>query len=127
MDNKALLSSISLATREFSLLLVDPNEKFITWLREIANRKGMELWRIYSSEENTVLVIPPVGSFSAPGSFKSFIEDWKSRLLSAELTRFGLTPKEFGRSLTAETFDDFFSISVRDTVHFVTDFKAHVA
>ena len=47
----------------------------------------------------------------------------KPKLLRAELIRFHATPEDFGHPLTAETFDLFFTVSVRDIVNFISDFK----
>ena len=123
MDSNALLGSIDLSTREFSLLLVDPKETFIEWLKAYTSRKGLELWRYYSPEQNIVLVIPSIGRFATPGSFDAFVEGWKPRLLAAELSRFGVSPKEFGMELSSRTFDEFFLIYVRDSVNYISDFN----
>jgi hypothetical protein len=121
MDINSVCKTIDLNRREFSLLLVNPKTSFIDWLADFAQQKGWTKYRMYSDEENAVLIIPKVNRFSMPGSLGQFLKNIKPKLLLAELSRFRATPSDFGRPITDETFDAFFDVHVRDSALFMSD------
>ena len=125
MNMQHLCDTIDLPKRDFSLVLVSPKEKLLEWLRAFWKRKGLEQYRNYIPEENTVLVIPNMDRFSEVGSLGRFLDEMKPKLLFAELGRFHASPEDFGRLLTKEMFDGFFDIALRDSasIRFVSDFK----
>jgi hypothetical protein len=125
MNMQLLCDTIDLAKRDFSLVLVSPKEALLEWLGEFWKRKGLEQYRNYVPEENTVLVIPNMDRFSEYHYFEQFLDNMKPKLLFAELARFHATPDEFGRPLTKDAFDEFFDIALRDSasIRFVSDFK----
>ena len=123
MDEELLVKTINFANHEFSLLLVNPKPNLFDWLNMFIKRKGLERYRLYSEEENTVLIIPKVDYFSEPSSFKKFVDKMKPKLLHAELSRFHAKPEDFGHPITKESFDMFFEISVRDCAYLMSDLK----
>jgi hypothetical protein len=125
MNIQQLCDTIDLAKRDFSLVLVSPKEALLEWLSAFWKRKGLEQYRNYIPEENTVLVIPNMDRFSEVGSLGRFLDEMKPKLLFAELGRFHASPEDFGRPLTKEMFDGFFDIALRDSasIRFVSDFK----
>jgi hypothetical protein len=126
MDLNSLCKTIDFAKHDFSVLLVNPKPTLLTWLSDYSKRKGLEKYRLYSPEENLALMIPKIDRFTAPGSFDRFLAAMKPRLLSAELSRFGITPEDFGHPITKETFDEFFETALRDGPMLMTDFKSLV-
>jgi len=125
MDIQQLCDTIDLAKRDFSLVLVSPKDKLLEWLHPFWQMKGLEQYRNYIPEENTVLVIPNIDRFSAVGSLEEFLDEMKPKLLVAELGRFHASLAEFGRPVTKETFDELFDIGLRDaaSIHFMSDFN----
>lgn len=122
MDGPSLARTIDLAKRDFSLLLVDPKPKMVDWVAAFSKRKGLERYRLYYPEGNLVLVVPNLDRFSLPGQFGRFIDRMKPRLLEVELRRFTATPEDVGHSLSKETFDEFYDLSVRETAMLMADF-----
>lgn len=116
-----IAGSIDLPSRRFSLLFVTPKEQFLGWVQEYMKRKGLEKYRLYVPEENTVMVIPKIDYFSEPTSFEKFLADIKPKLLSSELARVRASKDDLKRPLSVETFDEFFEISLRDSVMLVSD------
>lgn len=125
MNTQQLCDTIDLAKRDFSLVLVSPNETLLEWLGAFWKLKGLDHYRNYVPEENTVLIIPTIGRFSDVGALESFLDEMKPKLLYGELVRFQVSPEEFGRPLTKSTFNETFDIALRDSasIHFVSDFK----
>ncbi len=123
MNIKHICDTIDLDNRDFSLVLVSPKETLLEWLGAFWKRKGLEQYRNYIPEENTVLIIPSIGRFSEVGSLGQFLDEMKPKLLFAELVRFDASPEEFGRPLTKSTFDETFDIALRDSasIHFMSD------
>jgi hypothetical protein len=117
---KDLRDTIDLNRRDFSLILVEPRPIFLEWLGEFAKREGWEGYRLFVPEDDTVLVIPSIDRFSEPGSLEEFVNALKPNLLRLELIRFHVKGIELG-TITNETFDKFFAVSVRDRVHFMSD------
>jgi hypothetical protein len=126
MNYKALLDTIDLKNRDISLVLITPKDTLFHWLDEFITLKGLQEYRLYALEENTVLVIPNVDRFTKPGSLHEFLDEMKPRLLLSELHRFQITgPEDFKRPITKETFDEFFRIELRTSasIVFIWDFK----
>jgi hypothetical protein len=126
MNCDFLCDTIDFDRRDFSLVLVSPKKKFLEWLNAFVKQKGLEAYRLYIPEENTVLVIPNIDRFSEPGQLEEFLDVWKPKLLLAELSRFAdAGPEDFGHAITKESFDEFLEIALRDSasIRFVTDFK----
>ncbi len=125
MNIEQLCNTIDLAKRDFSLVLVSTKGTLLEWLGAFWKRKGLEQYRNFIPEENTVLVIPNMDRFSEIGSLEQFLNEMKPKLLFAELGRFHASPEDFGRPLTKETFDEFFDIALRDSasIRFVSDLK----
>jgi hypothetical protein len=125
MNTQQLCDTIDLAKRDCSLVLVSPKESLLEWLSVFWKRKGLDKYRNYIPEENTVLVIPNMDRFSEVGSLEQFLDEMKPKLLFAELGRFHASPEDFGRPLTKDAFDEFFDIALRDSasIHFMSDFK----
>ena len=125
MNIQQLCDTIDLDKRDFSLVLVSPKETILEWLGAFWKRKGLEYYRNYIPEENTILVIPSIGRFSKYGVLESFLDEMKPKLLYRELVRFHVSPEECGRPLTKSTFDETFDIALRDStsIHFMSDFK----
>lgn len=119
MDHTALVDTIDLSKRDFSVILVEPTPTFLEWLDSI----GVDRSRDYFPEENTVLVVPKIDRFSKVGSFSEFIDKLKPSLLSNELSRFGASIANLRIPNAVETFNRFFTIFVRDSVTFLSDFK----
>jgi hypothetical protein len=123
MDLNALCKTVNFEKHDFSVLLVNPKPALLVWLGDYAKRKGLEKYRLYSPEENLALLIPKIDRFTEPGSFARFLNVMKPRLLSAELSRFGVRTEDWSRSISTETFDDFFEIALRDSPSLISDFK----
>jgi hypothetical protein len=122
MDASRLIDTINFSRHDFSLLLVDPKPSMLEWLRSFVKGKRLEKLRLYYPEGNLAVIIPKVDRFSVPGQLDEFINKLKPGLLRKELRRFQATPEDFGYSISADTFDDFFTVSAREAVHLITDF-----
>ena len=125
MNIQQLCDTIDVAKRDCSLVLVSPKVTLLEWLDAFWKSKGLDHYRNYVPEEDTVLIIPSIGRFSEVGALDSFLDEMKPKMLFAELDRFHANPEDFGRPLTKETFDEFFDIALRDSasIHFMSDFK----
>jgi hypothetical protein len=125
MNFQHLCDTIDLAKRDFSLVLVSPKEKLLNWFSAFWKRKGLDKYRNYIPEENTVLVIPNIDRFSEVGSLEQFLDGLKPKLLFRDLVRFRASAEDFGRPLTKETFDEFFDVALRDSasITYISDFK----
>jgi hypothetical protein len=121
MDITSLHDTIDLAKRDFSVILVDPRQVFLDWLERHIARNGLQDYRLYSPEQNVVLIIPHVDRFTEPDSLDAFLDELKPRLLAAEMTRFHIPPGELDGPPTAETFDTYFALSIRDAALFLSD------
>ena len=98
----------AMTSRLDAMAIQGPKEALLEWLSAFWKRKGLEQYRNYIPEENTVLVIPNMDRFSEVGSLGQFLDEMKPKLLFAELGRFHASPEDFGRPLTKDTFDEFF-------------------
>ena len=113
MNIKKLFATRDIDNCEFSLLLVDPNERFWEWHRSYAKQRGLERDRFDVPEENAVLIIPQIGRFTEPGSLEKFLDDLKPKVLLEELRRLLVSPADFEHPITKESFDEIFSTTIR--------------
>lgn len=125
MNLEQICDTIDLDKRDFSLALVSPREKTLAWLTEFWSLKGLDQYRNYIPEENTVLVIPNLDRFSEVGSLEQFLNEMKPKLLVAELCRFHASLADFAQPPSKEAFDEFFEITLRDSasIRFMSDFE----
>jgi hypothetical protein len=122
MDISKLIDTINVDDHDSSLLLVDPKPSMLEWLNSYVKGKRLEKLRLFYPEGNNSVIIPKIDRFSEPGSIGEFINRMKPGLLRMELRRFQVTPEVFGYPITAETFDAFFTVSVREAVRLMSDF-----
>ncbi len=122
MDLSKLIETINVKTHDCSLLLVDPKPDMLEWLSSFVKGKKLEKYRLYYPEGNFAVIIPKVDRFSKPGLLEDFINRMKPGILRMEHRRFQATPEDFGRPITAETFDAFFVFSIREVAHLMSDF-----
>lgn len=114
MLNSRLRQAIDLHTLQFSLLVVTCKPTFQEWVQSFARSRGLQGYKLYLPEEDSVWVIPPIEQFSMPGEFQAFLEGIKPRLLLAEIQRFGGSADDFSDPMTAETFDEYMEVAVRE-------------
>jgi hypothetical protein len=122
MDIRKLIETINVNRHDCSLLLVDPKANMLEWLSSFVKGKRLEKLRLYYPEANHAVIIPKVDRFSEPGLLEDFINRMKPALLKRELRRFQATPEDFGHPITAETFDAFFAVSIREAALLMSDF-----
>jgi hypothetical protein len=108
------IPKFSLLDLRCSLLLVEPKAKFISWLSSFLGHDDVQ--DIYFREENAAILIPPISGFDSEVDFWSFIDERKESFLKAELVRFLKNMDDFPYEINKTTFDDFFSIEIRDTL-----------
>lgn len=108
-------------SHQVSLLLVEPRAHFVSLFYSHMARKGWSEYHLYHPEQNTALLIPCVDSFVKSGSLTAFLNELKPRLLEVELERFRIHPTEFESPITNETFDEYFVLSVRDSILLMSD------
>ena len=123
MGGRSLANTIDFAKHDFSLLLVDPKPEMVEWVRTFIKKRGLERYRLYYPEGNLAVIVPLVDLFSIPGQFEQFVDRMKPRLLEAQLSRYTITPEDFGHPVTKETFDRFFFLSLRESALLMSDFK----
>lgn len=126
MDISELIETINVNSHDCSLLLVDPKVSMLEWLSSFYKGKIHEKYRLYYAEGNLSVLIPKVDRFSKPGSLGDFINRVKPVLLRKELGRFHVTPEDFGHPITAETFDAFFTFSIREAIYLMSDFDLSI-
>lgn len=116
MDFNQLIDSIDVANLRCSVLLVTPKQAFLDWLDGFKERRGVAAYDVYFREQDSVWLIPQIDRFSEEGSYLRFVEFSKPRLLLSELYRFGATENDFEHPITAETFDTFFDVELREEI-----------
>jgi len=121
MDISKLIETININRHDCSLLLVDPKPNMLEWLSSFYKGKIHEKYRLYYPEGNHAVIIPKVDRFSVPGSLADFINRMKPGLLGRELRRFHVTQEDFGHPITTETFDAFFTVSIREAALLMSD------
>ena len=126
MDFGKLIETINVNSHDCSLVLVDPKPNMLEWLSSFVQGKRLEKLRLYYPEANHVVIIPNVDRFSKPGLLEDFINRMKPGLLKRELRRFQARPEDFGHPITAETFDAFFTVSIREAPILMSDFDLSV-
>jgi hypothetical protein len=122
MDISKLIETIDINRHDCSLLLVDPKPNMLEWLSSFVKGKRLEKFRLYYPEANHAVIIPKVDRFSKLGLLEDFINRMKPALLNRELRRFQARPEDFGHPITAETFDAFFTVSIREAALLMSDF-----
>lgn len=114
-----LVKSMPLTPEGMSLLLVEPNSEFLTWLKGFLDGRGRGRRNVYFAEENSVFLIP---SYQRLGDdYESFLLAIKPRLFLSELYRFGAVEADFPDRISASTFDRYFSLILRDEVTSLKD------
>jgi hypothetical protein len=108
-----VVARLDVPNRRFSTVLVKPKSSLLAMAAPIWERKGLGVYRNYCPEDDIVAIVPPVECFSKTGSFQRLLEAMKPAFLKSELIRFNMTAEEFGRPLTAQTFDEFFDLERR--------------
>ena len=86
---------------DFSLLIVTAKPGFGKWVQAFKARKlGPEHqdYRVYFAEQDTVWLIPKIDRFSEPGSFESFLDDVKPKILLREISNYGARSGRFWTS-----------------------------
>lgn len=102
---------------DVSVLILTPKAKFMGLLSELAAQKSISVDDIYFPEEDTVLLVPFIGSFPDGSKFDAFVNELKPTLIKREFGKFGLPVPD--PSWSAEMFDCFFSIAVRDRAEII--------
>lgn len=96
-----------------NLVLVVAKPKFIDWLRSVSMDNGFSYtWR---EEETGAYLVPSIGRLGE-NPFRGMIEQMKPIWLDSELLRFPTARPLFRNACTATVFDDYFSITIRDSV-----------
>ncbi|MFY9790689.1 MAG: hypothetical protein WAJ99_05870 [Candidatus Sulfotelmatobacter sp.] len=126
MNVSKLIETINVNNHDCSLLLVDPKPNMLEWLSSFYKGKIHEKYRLYYPEANHVVIIPKVDRFYEPGLLDDFINRMKPGLLRRELRRFQAKPEDFGYPITVETFDAFFTASIREVALLMSDFDLSV-
>jgi hypothetical protein len=114
---------IDIRNRSYQILIVTPKNKLIEWLTAHAKHKGIDLWRLYNSEDDMVVIIPAFDACEDYTIVEEFLNALKPKLLHAELLRFLATPEDLGEPITAESFDKYFDIALRGPAYCLSDFK----
>jgi hypothetical protein len=115
-DFDELLNSIDPGRLEFALLLVTPKQDFLDWLDRFKESRGLGEYKLYFRQEDSVWLIPRLVRFSGPEAIATFLEISKPNLLLCELGRFGAAEQDFDHPITAETFDTFFDVELREEI-----------
>lgn len=123
MSRNDPLSSFNIANHSFSILFLKPKPRFLEWLEKFATFRQIEMWRLYSPNEDFVVLIPKTDYFSGAEELDKFVNDFKPDLLQSELQRFRATEADLGYPIAAETFDMFFDCFVRHSPIVFRDLK----
>ena len=100
-----------------SLLVLQPKQAFLTWLSELQNNID-EYDYYYDERENGVWLIKYSGLFTDEEKFQEYLFMLKPRLLRSEVFRF---TQDYLCEFTAENFDIYFDIDVRDVISNIND------
>jgi hypothetical protein len=102
---------------ESSVLILSPKPSFLELVSSVARRQSANLDDIYFPEEDGVLLIPPIGTFEDYSKFEAFVTRLKPDLMMREFGKFSIPQPAM--DWTADAFDEFFSITIRDRVEIV--------
>ena len=91
---------------------------FRDWLRAICNTDplGRSPERLYPPEDESVWLIPPIGTFVSSKAFEEYIIAQKPLLLANEIQRIISDVSSFRGKIDAAQFDEFFELHVRASV-----------
>lgn len=106
------------ALRKRTLLLVEPREKFIEWVKSVAGNDPLNRTydKIYSPSSCSAWLAKGVNSFPDYQSFEEYVENWKKDFLRVEVTSVYSGRESFPYEMNAQTFDDLFILRVVDPV-----------
>lgn len=104
--------------RKRALILVEPRECFIDWVKSVAGNDplGRTYDKIYSPSSCSAWLSKGISSFDDYKSFEEYVDGWKKDFLRVEVTSVYSGRESFPHKFNAQTFDDFFSLRVVDTV-----------
>lgn len=111
------METLRIIRGENSVLILSPKPSFLVLISSAARRQSANLDDIYFPEEDGVLLIPPIGTFEDYQKFEAFVTRLKPVLMMREFGKFSIPQP--GSDWTAEAFDEFFSITIRDRVEIV--------
>ena len=121
MNINTVNATIGMSPGSHSILLVDPREAFVQWLTSFKRARGLEAYDILFEQENSVWIIPSIHLFTRPGELDEYLVDIKPKMLLSELHRFGANEGDLPAPITAESFDTYLSMSLRDEAHEITE------
>jgi hypothetical protein len=111
------METLRILRGDHSVLILSPKPSFLELLSTAAQRQAATLKEIYFSEEDSVLLVPPIGTFGDYSKFEAFVSRLKPDLMMREFGKFGI-PQPAG-AYTAAAFDEFFTITIRDRTEIV--------
>lgn len=116
MDIKKISKAIDLNNGQFALALIRPKRLLLDWISQTAHECGIGNYNLYIPQEDTVLIIPPIEIFENPGDLNRLLVAVKPMLLKAELLRFAKVGEKFQHPISADSFDMFYEIEIRDNI-----------
>jgi hypothetical protein len=114
MKWQQMLPTIPRIGRDCSLLLVEPKPEFLAWLTIFLQNRGRGHRQVYFPEENSAWLVPSYSKLA--DCYDQFLNDVTPMLLRAELFRFGAVEADFPKPISRATFDEFFTLALRDEV-----------
>jgi len=113
------MSEPILEDMNYSLVFLVPKQPFFTWLEEVLQSSGRRMKGFYFEEENVACLIPRIQSFRSQEELTIFLNQLKTSLLTRTLGEIGTDAKHCPE-LSANTFDSFFDLKIRDKVWLAT-------
>lgn len=116
-----LLDHINVAQNDFSILLINPKETFLTIVEKYVSENIGFCGKLVHQEENSVWIIPSVGEISRTMEIDRFVGLLKPRLFLAEINKAGISRNFFSSSIDEDMFDTYFFFDIRDSVCPITE------
>lgn len=97
----------------FSLLIVRPKFNYINWVKQLSHPHLPPPERRYHPEEDSVWLIPQRGSFAA-GKYEQYVQSLKPLMARYEFERFLPEEGKLPGTMSANLFDEYFDLELRD-------------
>ncbi|MFN5962022.1 MAG: hypothetical protein ACK5CW_11120 [Verrucomicrobiota bacterium] len=111
------METLRILRGDHSVLILSPKPSFLELVSTAAQLQAATLNEIYFPEEDSVLLVPPIGTIGDYSKFEAFVSRLKPDLMMREFGKFGI-PQPAGDG-TAAAFDEHFTIAIRDRTEIV--------